>query len=153
MVLDPIPFVHPLTGVIPSHGTRYPLRGGLRRVHLGRLTLSALKSCRHPNPNLKIVPTLDLFGQVGPRWRQMGCGMRHHLRVIHVWMVWYLIGTLRPSQRYLLGDPILDLEWVLLSMSAEQIVSKWSFSSGWKHPILNPLQPEVLRWYGGPHER
>ena len=32
MVWAPMPFVHPLTGVIPSHGTRYPLRGGLRRV-------------------------------------------------------------------------------------------------------------------------
>ena len=51
--------------------------------------------------------------------------------------------------------PSWETPWTLgsvLSMSAEQIVSKWSFRLvGNTH--LDPLQMEVLRQDGDPHER
>ena len=55
------------------------------------------------------------------------------------------------SQRYLLVTPFGPF-WVCLSMSAEQIASKWSFRLV-GNTLFGPSQMEVLRWCGGPHER
>ena len=61
-------------------------------------------------------------------------------------------GTLRPSQRYLLGDPFWTQKGPF-EHASWKIVSKWSFRLVGNTPFLDPLQMEVLRWCGGPHER
>ena len=60
-------------------------------------------------------------------------------------MVWYLIWDYHTLSEVPPGRPLLDLKWVLLSMSAEQIVSKWSFRLV-GNTLFGPSQMEVLRW-------
>ena len=62
--------VHPLTGVIPSHGTRYPLRGGLRRVYLGGTLLTLRAVDINPNHNISPTfgPSLEGLDQDGDVW-------------------------------------------------------------------------------------
>ena len=121
MVWDPNPLVHPLTGGIPSHGTRHPLRGGLR-WGLWVWILSALKSCRHLNPNHNIIPTLDPFWRVWTRmetdgmWYEILSLGKHPLTgVIPLWDS-HTLSEVPPGRPF-------DLR-VLLSMPAE----RWSQS-------------------------
>ena len=82
----------------------------------------------------------------------MGCGMRYYLRVIHVCMVWYPHMGPQTLSEVSSWETPFGPKWVLLACQ----LSRWSqsgLSSGRKHPILDPLQMEVLRWCGGPHER